>query len=72
MLREAHVVDNLKAKMLISVDILGPERIDLSMALSSGHIGSCNVDFPIELKLKGNYVRRVVSAKSHILISPMS
>ena len=37
----AFVVDDLRAKMLIGMDILGSEDIDLVISTRTGHIGSC-------------------------------
>ena len=39
--REAHIVNNLKAGMLISVDIMKPEGIDTSILTNSVYIRSC-------------------------------
>src|SRR5438045_7710367 len=54
---EVHLVDNLQAKMLISVDILGPEKIDLLLSQGVAHIGSCDIDAEITARPKGPHMR---------------
>ena len=43
----AFVVDNLRAKMLIGMDILAAEDIDLVISTRTGFIGSCNITFQL-------------------------
>ena len=40
--REAHLVDGLKAKMLLGTNIIGPEKIDIITSKNQAYIGSCN------------------------------
>lgn len=39
--REVYVVDNLKTKMLIEMDIIIPEKMDVILSTSLIYIGSC-------------------------------
>lgn len=47
LIRQAFVVDNLRAKMLIGMDILTPEGIDLIISTRKGHIRSCRTTFEL-------------------------
>ena len=48
--REAHLVDGLKAKMLLGTDVIGPEKIDLITSRNEAYIGSCDTTVAIDLK----------------------
>ena len=56
------MIDNLKAKILIRVDILGPERISINIDKEKLLIRSCNnLTIDIKIKAKDNVdVRRHV------------
>ena len=45
--RPAFIVDDLRAKMLIGMDILASEHIDLVISTRTGHIGSCATNFQL-------------------------
>ena len=70
LIREAHIVQGLKVKMLLRIDVMGPEKFEMSLATKKLHIGSCNVDVQISLKLRGRYVQQVVSAIFSTVIPP--
>ena len=48
--REFHVVDGLKANMLIGTDVIVPEQCDISLSGKYMTIGTCRVDVPILLR----------------------
>lgn len=48
--REVHCVDNLKANLLIGIDVMGPELMTVDMGKINVIFGSCNVEIPIEIK----------------------
>lgn len=52
-LREIHLIDNLKARMLIGNDIVGPEGIVLDVSKSKAFIGSCGVTADISCRQRG-------------------
>ena len=56
LVKKAHIVQGLKAKMLLRINIMGPEKFEMSLATKKLHIGSCNVDVQISLKLRGRHV----------------
>ncbi len=48
--REVHIVEDLKAKMLIGIDILGPEKVLLDLDARIATIRSCqNVQIPLTI-----------------------
>ena len=65
---EVHLVDNLQAKMLIGVDILGPEKIDLLLSQGVAHIGSCDIDAEITAHPKGPPIHAPVHTRAHMMI----
>ena len=70
--REIHIVDNLRANILIGMDIMTPEGIDILASKRVVHITSCGLEAPIEVLSTGPPVRRVVSAKKAMIIPPQS
>lgn len=50
--REVHLVDELKANLLIGIDIMGPELVTVDMGQKKVIRGSCNVEIPIEIKTR--------------------
>ena len=71
LVRELHVVDTLKAKILVGMDILGPEGCDVLISSRTLAITSCG-DFiaPITTAPKGGRIERSVRASSQTLIPP--
>jgi hypothetical protein len=69
---EAHLVDNLKAQLLIGMDVLGPEGFTLDFSRCQASIGSCkDFTFPIAIAAKPNHVAaRPVYADGTITIQP--
>ena len=70
--REIHIVDNLRANILIGMDIMTPKGIDILASKRVAHITSCDIEAPIEVLSTGPPVRRVVSAKKAMVIPPQS
>ena len=72
--REVHIVDNLKAKMLIGMDIMVPEKIDIITSTSSAFIGSCQVEMPLKMVARGTgrSVLQPVHARQSTIIPPRS
>ena len=68
--RELHIVDNLRAKMLIGNDIIGPEGIVIDIANKQARIGSCNATASITAKPRGEFVRRKVYVKESTFVAP--
>ena len=47
--RPAYVVDGLRAKMLIGMDVMTPEDVDLVISNKTGYIGSCRTNFELTI-----------------------
>lgn len=70
--REIHIVDDLKANVLIGMDIMVPEKIDILASQSKAMVGSCNMSVPIEVRTRGRPVSHPVHAKKAMIIPPHS
>ena len=70
--REVHLVNELKAKMLVGMDIMKPEGIDILSSHTVASISSCKVKVPIKLKPKGRAVRQSVHTKQSVTVPPHS
>ena len=68
--REVHLVDNLKANMLLGNDIIGPERIILDVAKKIAHIGSTGASIPLDVRSPKSSVQRLVHLRKTTVIPP--
>lgn len=70
--RELHLVDNLRAKMLIGADIIGPEGISINPQEGTATIYSYdNISIPITMTPKSNErIRRTVKTQTKTTIPP--
>ena len=50
--REFHIVDDVKIKLLVRIDILGPEGFIIDLSRNKVYILICNIDIPIASLLK--------------------
>jgi len=67
--REAHLVDGLKAKMLVGMNIMSSEQIDIITSLKQAIIDTCQgTIIPIEIRPKGSPTRQTIHAKSNLMI----
>ena len=58
--REIHIIDDLKAGMLIGADILTPERMIIDFATQSVKIGTCHdITVPISSQKWRNWKTRL-------------
>ena len=67
---DVHLVDDLRANMLIGMDTMGPEGIDIITTKRHAYVTSCNTRIPLEIKRQGARVRRAVKAKNDVLVRP--
>lgn len=67
-----HLVDALKANMLIRNDIIGPEEISIDIAGQTAFISSCGIEISIDAKQRGHVVCQKVLSASPIVLSPQS
>lgn len=71
--REIHIVDDLKAGMLIGADILTPERMVIDFATQTITIGSCrNMAVPMDSRARSEPTKRIVKASSRVVLPPRS
>ena len=69
--REIHIVDDLKAGMLIGADILTPERMTIDFATQSIKIGSCrDIVVPMDSRARSEPVKRTVKSLSKTILPP--
>ena len=72
--REIHLVDDLKANLLVGTDILGPEKIAIDLGKREAFIGSCNVTVPIDIGSRStasvNAIHKAVHIKKTMIIPP--
>lgn len=72
--RDFHVVKDLKAQMLLGMDIIGPKKIDTNILDWSATISSCQ-DLKIPLSIiprSGDKIKRIVRTKEKTIIEPRS
>ena len=67
---DLHLVDDLKANILLGMDVVGPEDIDIITSKKHLYNGSCGIRMPIEIKPRGTEVRRAIQAKQDVMIHP--
>lgn len=70
--REIHIVDGLRANMLIGNDFIGPEGISIDIANQKAYIGSCKTSITVTARQRGQYIRRKIQALSATVIPPHS
>lgn len=68
--RDFHIVEKLKAKMLLGMDIIGPKQISTDIKKRIAVIGSCK-NFEIDLSViakPGGRIRRIVRSKAKVIV----
>ena len=70
--RELYLVDDLRAKILLGNDILGPEGVVVDVADHKAFIGSCQVIVPLSARQRGQFIRKNVHTKMASVIPPHS
>ena len=67
--REIHVVDDLKANILIGTDILVPEQINMLLSQRKAVIGSCqNVELDLNITTLPNQTNRLLLSNDQTII----
>ena len=71
---DIHVVDNLKANLLVGMDILGPEGVIIDLPNESVIFSRCgNVSVPVQATARDNVrIRRVVRSEKRQIVPPKS
>ena len=72
--REIHLVDTLRANVLVGMDVIGTEGLVIDVPARRSTIRSCqDVTFPIDVKKRtGKPVKRTVLSASEISLPPTS
>ena len=67
--REIHIVDDLKAGILIELDIITPERININFTTQSIKIDSYRgIKVPIDSRARSEPIKRTVKSSSRIVL----
>lgn len=69
---ELHLVEGLRANMLIGNNILAPENFVLNIRLGHAVVGSCGVKIIINARQRGQFLRRKLLAENDGVVSPRS
>ncbi len=69
---EIHLVESLRANLLIGNDIMSPEDFIIDIKRRSVLIGSCEVTVPIDARQKGQFLTRRLLASQDTVVSPCS
>ena len=70
---EFHLVDNLRAQMLIGNDIIGPQGIIIDVSNQFATIFQCeSIQVPIEPRQRSQFVRRNIHAQEAMVVPPHS
>ena len=69
---EIHLVDSLRANLLIGNDIMSPENFVIDIDKRSTLIGSCRVTIPISARQRGQFLTRKLLTSEVSVVPPRS
>ena len=69
-IREIHLVDDLKANLLIENDFLGSESFIIDISSKKASIASCEVIIDLSIRQRDSFIRRNIHAMKSTLIRP--
>ena len=69
---ELHLVEGLRANILIGNNILAPESFVLNVGLGHALVGSCGVKIAIRAKQRGQFLKKRLLAEKNRVIPPRS
>jgi hypothetical protein len=70
--RKAHLTDNLIAKLLISIDILVPKKVNIIISKKISHIRSCGIDIKLKATPKKGIAKSLICVIARITIPPFA
>ena len=70
--REIYLIDKLKIKMLIEINIIKSKEIDILISRSSASIFNYKIEVSVKLKFKGRAMRQSIHARKAIDMLPHS
>ena len=59
-IREIYIINNLRVKLLIGIDIIRPKIIDIFILKRIITVGNCGIDLFIKIYLKKTFIRRII------------
>ena len=65
----AYIVNNLRVKMLIIMNILNQKKIDLMLFSKITYFKACNINISIEITSKDSYTKQSIYIKAEVYIS---
>ena len=68
--REIHLVEELKANMLVGTEIMTPELFVLDLSKKTAFIGSCSYSFDLDIEIPRVSIQRPVHTKTRATILP--
>ena len=71
-MREAHLIGDLAAKLLININILVPEKVDIIIFKKARHIRSYKIDIKLKATLKKGIAKLLVCVIARITILPFA
>ena len=66
--KEIHLINDLKAKMLVDNDFLGLEGFIIDIEDKSATIESCEINIALKIQLKGLYIRQTMHAQQALVL----
>lgn len=69
---EIHLVEGLRANLLIENDIMSPENFVIDIEKKTALIGSCEVTVPISARQRGQFLTRKLLTSESIIVPPRS
>ena len=74
--REVQLVNNLKANLLIDIDIMGPKLVIFDIGRKRVILGSCNIEVSIKIKFRSysthGVTRLVYTQKTTVVLPHMA
>ena len=67
-IKEIHLIDDLKTHIFIKNDIVEPKQIVLDVNKSKVFINNCDVIINISYRQRDNYIRRAIHARETFII----
>ena len=65
---ELHIVDNLKANILIGNNIIGAEGITIDIAKEKIYIPGCKATIPITTRQRGQFVKKILHLTTYVTV----
>ena len=67
---EIYVVDNLKANILIGMDVLGPKEAFVDIDKKEVYFPYCLTHSPIRVTPRGKFIKQIIKVRERIIVPP--